>query len=703
MENQKDKKKKKVLMPFGLRNKLMAAISMLLVSSIMLVSSTYAWFTLSTAPEVKGISTSVGANGNLEMALLSTDSFKDLTKITSAVGDSSQTAGKTLATANLTWGNLVNLKYEEAGKTGNYYGLDQIKLMPARLNVTDAAKLTTDKLLSTPKYGNDGRVTELSNDTFSSSQRDTQGFVATTGAEAQTYGVRAVGESSTMTPQEKGLANAKSNYGLNLNAAKNEVSTALKDNMQNLANAMLGYTGSTGYKIQEEEKAAITALLDGIDKGLDKIDMAYGDVLRAYAANQIAEASKYETALKTVVVDEIKEGETVKTSAVTFENATYTQAIGKLTDLGFSVPTDANAFTTAVGKLTTMREAVVAARAKTTGESPDYKGAVQALVNPDGMTMMGLSMKKPTTDDEAADTVYKKDDHGNWVVDKDKLAGKAFGGALANGMELVMGEGSGLFADIAKVTGNYSASNKINVAYGDLTVTGAAVVMKTNVAQDTTVGTALQGIKANESVSGNTRYITDTYGYVIDLAVRTNAANSKLQLAKDGVQRVYTDATNTETMGGGSTMTFEAAKVDGAAVLQDVQVQRLMEAIRVVFFNPDTGDIYGYAIPGDFTVEGGKTTGKLVLQTATLENGKLSFTPKAGTEADDLMDLQQNTATKLSVLVYLDGDKVDNSMVANAAESITGSLNLQFKSSATLVPMQNSTLKQGKTTTGTQP
>ncbi len=697
MENQKDKKKKKVLMPFGLRNKLMAAISMLLVSSIMLVSSTYAWFTLSTAPEVKGISTSVGANGNLEMALLSTDSFKDLTKITSAVGDSSQTAGKTLATANLTWGNLVNLNYEEAGKTGNYYGLDQIKLMPARLNVTDAAnKLTTDKLLSTPKYGNDGRVTELSNDTFSSSQRDTQGFVALTG-DAQTYGVRAVGESSTMTPQEKGLANAKSNYGLNLNAAKNEVSTALKDNMQNLANAMLGYTGSTGYVIQKEEKAAITALLNGIDKGLDKIDMAYGDVLRAYAANQIAEASKYETALKTEVVPAVKEGETVKTPAVTFENATYTQAIGKLTKLGFSVPAGADAFTTAVDNLTTMREAVTTARGKAT--AGEYEAAVKSLVNPDGMTMMGLSMKKPTTDEEAADTVYKKVD-GNWVVDKDKLAGKAFGGALANGMELVMGEGSGLFAEIAKVTGNYSASNKINVAYGDLTVTGAAVVMKTNVTQNTAVGTALQGIQANAAVTGNTKYITDTYGYVIDLAVRTNAANSKLQLAKDGIQRVYTDATNTETMGGGSTMTFEAAKDGENAVLQDVQVQRLMEAIRVVFFNPDTGDIYGYAIPGDFTVEGGKTTGKLVLQTATLENGKLSFTPKTG---DDLMDLQQNTATKLSVLVYLDGDKVDNSMVANAAESITGSLNLQFKSSATLVPMQNSTLKQGKTTTGTQP
>lgn len=691
MENQKDKKKKKVLMPFGLRNKLIAAISMLLVSSIMLVSSTYAWFTLSTAPEVKGISTSVGANGNLEMALLSTDSFKDLTKITSAVGDSSQTAGKTLAAANLTWGNLVDLNYEEASKTGNFYGLDQIKLMPARLNVTDAAKLTTDKLLSTPKYGNDGRVTELSSDTFSSSQRDAQGFVAPTDADAQTYGVRAVGESSTMTPQEKGLANAKSNYGTHLNAAKNEVSTALRDNMQNLANAMLGYTGSTDYVIKDEEKTAITALLNGIDKGLDQIDMAYGDVLRAYAAKQIGDATAYENALKMGVVEK-----TETTPAVTFENATYTQAKDKLADLGFSVPTDANAFTTAVDNLTKMRQAVTEARGKVTAE--EYEAAVKSLVNPDSMTMMGLSMKKPTTDEEAVDTVYKKVD-GNWVVDKDKLAGKAFGGALANGMELVMGEGSGLFAEIAKVTGNYSASNKINVAYGDLTVTGAAVVMKTNVTQNTAVGTALQGIQANAAVTGDTKYITDTYGYVIDLAVRTNAANSKLQLAKDGVQRVYTDATNTETMGGGSTMTFEAAKVDGAAVLQDVQVQRLMEAIRVVFFNPDTGDIYGYAIPGDFTVEGGKTTGKLVLQTATYDAGKgwLTFTPKAGTEADDLMDLQQNTATKLSVLVYLDGDKVDNSMVANAAESITGSLNLQFKSSAKLVPMENSTLKQGKT------
>lgn len=695
MENQKDKKKKKVLMPFGLRNKLMAAISMLLVSSIMLVSSTYAWFTLSTAPEVKGISTSVGANGNLEMALLNTDSFKDLTKITSAVGDSYKTANKTLATANVTWGNLVNLDYSENG--ANHYGLDKIKLMPARLNAAEVGKLNTTKFLLTPIYGDDGRVTELKDETFSSANFSTSGFVVDTDAEKATYGVRAVGESSTMTPQEKGLANAKSNYVTNMNAAKNEVSTALKTNMQNLANAMLSYAGDANYNIKPEEQAAITALLNGMDAALNKIDMAYGDVLRAYAANKIADAKEYEAALEVAVVAEAKgEDGGVTTPAVTFANATYTQSIEKLGTLGFTV--DDAILTAAAGNLKTMRDAVTAARTKTTNDPADYAGAVKALVDTDDMTMMGLSLKRPADGENGEGTVYSYDEKtSSWKVDQGKVASKAFGGGLKDGMELVMGNNSGLFADIAKVTGNYTASGNIDIEYGELKVTNALVSMKTNAIVSDTVKPVLAIITANEHVSGNTRYITDTYGYIIDLAVRTNATNSKLLLAKDGVQRVYNDGevANQETMGAGSTMSFKSVVVDTTPVLADLQVQNLMKAIRVVFFNPDNGEVYGYAILDDLNTADGTTTGKLVLQDATLDGGKLTFKAKTGEEADVLMALQQNTATKISVLVYLDGDMVDNSMVANAAESITGSLNLQFKSSATLKPMENSTLRNG--------
>ena len=52
----------------SVRTKLAAAVAMLLVSTIMLTTTTYAWFVLSTAPEVKGMSTTVGSNGSLEIA-----------------------------------------------------------------------------------------------------------------------------------------------------------------------------------------------------------------------------------------------------------------------------------------------------------------------------------------------------------------------------------------------------------------------------------------------------------------------------------------------------------------------------------------------------------------------------------------------------------------------------------------------------------
>ena len=131
----KTAKKRKVNMPAQIRHKLMAAVSMLMVSCIMLVSTTYAWFTLSTAPEVKGITTNVGANGNLEMMLLNKDSYTstaDDLGVVSDVNDSMATQAVTAA--NVKWGNLVDL-------SDTSYGLGSIVLAPAKFNLT---KSTTD-------------------------------------------------------------------------------------------------------------------------------------------------------------------------------------------------------------------------------------------------------------------------------------------------------------------------------------------------------------------------------------------------------------------------------------------------------------------------------------------------------------------------------------------------------------------------------
>ena len=188
MDKQKEKKKK-VLMPFGLRNKLIAAISMLLVSSIMMVSSTYAWFTLSTAPEVKNISTTVAGNGSLEIALMPTDGL--LSSITAgAVGSTA-----TLKEKNVKWGNQVDLSDEA-------YGLSAISLNPALLNYAKpegaaegaAAVFVPSKPLAIAKYGFDGRIAGLDAQNVGvKSKANGEGF------DSGNYGVRAIGELTNNT------------------------------------------------------------------------------------------------------------------------------------------------------------------------------------------------------------------------------------------------------------------------------------------------------------------------------------------------------------------------------------------------------------------------------------------------------------------------------------------------------------------------
>lgn len=186
MEKEK-RKKQKVLMPAGIRSKLMAAASMLMVGVIMMVSSTYAWFTLSTAPEVKNISTTVAGNGSLEIALMPTDGL--LSKITAgAVGD-----GATVVVKNTKWGNQIILSEDTA--TGDYYGLNSISLNPASLNYKKAdgdteAKFVADKPLAIATYGSDGRIAGLSAEKIGVKGKAENSKLFNTGD----YGVRAIGE-----------------------------------------------------------------------------------------------------------------------------------------------------------------------------------------------------------------------------------------------------------------------------------------------------------------------------------------------------------------------------------------------------------------------------------------------------------------------------------------------------------------------------
>jgi len=650
----------------GVKKKLMGAICMLLVASIMVVSSTYAWFTLSTAPEITGISTSVGANGNLEMALLNKDTYGKLGDIASAVGNSSVATG-TVA-SNITWGNLVDLADES-------YGLDHIKLMPAALSVqengTDGYKVNTATLLGTPVYGADGRVVDISGKTYTGTWDGTSESWAYSES-TPGYGVRAIGANDNLTVQQAGLLTAKSDYNKALTTAKSIIQNALATNGQNLASAVIRLAmNSDEASLETEHQTAIQAMVTASDDALKQIDLAYIAVLKAAA-------TKLDSVSYTAAIDAL-EGK-----------QTYTEAVAALTDKGVETP---EVLTTAAGKLTAQKTAVAAAQTAIDGS--DYKTALTQLVDTTKVTINGYNA---TAKDGQEDKNLMVGGQINSTFVSTVVAD---GGAMVE-----MPDNSGVFAYIGSVAGNYAAVTKVTVEFKGLKLTDMPATMKTVATQDTTVTAALNGVTANGTSTGDIS-LSDTYGYALDMAFRTNAANSYLKLQTKAAQRVYSDSTSEATQGGGSTMTFTT---DADAALSDEQVEALMQSIRVAFIDPEEGTLYGIATLENITgtAAGTGMTGELTLKDVTdlsAETNTFKLNDRTGTDGEEakLMQLEQNVAKRMTVLVYLDGHDVDNGDVANAATSMTGTLNLQFSSSAELVPMRNTALMNMEKKTTTQP
>lgn len=617
----------------GVKKKLMGAICMLLVASIMMVSSTYAWFTLSTAPEITGISTSVGANGNLEMALLPTSG--ETKDITSAVGDSSAAAEQKLTVSNLTWGNLVDLSAKDNdGK--NAYGLDEIKLMPARANIKGNTENgytlnLTASPLKTASYGADGRVVDVSGDTQTASKGADGGEF--TPADKIAYGVRAIGASSDTSPRQIDFINAKANYQANHSDSKDFANMKARlGNKQNIMALLALKQANDADKVDQDKITLIKGLLNDLNNDLDTIVEAYRYLIIAQAANNSSIDEDAYSLLKAAV-------DTPKT----------------LDDLVAVTQNVQNIYTEQLSAIKTA------------------KGNIQTSLT--------------AVDNLTAGTNTKAD--------------------LMTAVETALG----------KLDSSSFAEEGNDYYWGAGALQTAANSVGTKPLVDTGLGVVYAGAKGTTAVlptlSGWTnigdgatlKAITDFYGYILDMAFRTNAGASKLQLQTEAANRVYIGDTNPDSaiQGSGSKMTFKKSDT----TLQGESLKNLMAAIRVAFVANDTSNkLLGIAsLDGIAAVDGegteGAYSGTLTLKDFSLDDkGVLELTPKAeGEDKDDLVALTQNQATKISVVVWLDGDSVDNTMVGNDATSITGSMNLQFSSSVPLTPMKNSALQNMKKTT----
>lgn len=598
MENAKELRSKKA----NVKSKLMGAVSMLVVSAIMLSSTTYAWFTLSTAPEVSGMSTTVGANGSLEVALLNDTTGADLGEITSTAGDSSMSANGSIVKSNVTWGNIVDLSDES-------YGLSGVTLYPSRLCWSDSTGTagtlqSRANLLSYAAYGTDGRITELKPATAGT--KGTSGFVGS----PTSYGVRAIGESLQQAPESTALDSAKANFNNKVKAAKNNAVNALNASAEQLGQIAMKHARPQGNETYSKEQVeAINNAVSGLKEATAEIEKALKYAVMANAANgangTILSFDDVQLSTSDAVVG------TYYSKLVALNN--------KLNGIS-AIETSKDSYTW-----------------------DDIETNFKALIDADTMTIGS---------GENAKTVQE-------VKDMSDEEQQTWGIRLArDGAPITVA--SGVFSETADFVDTLTSKTFVITEINCTVVANKTAAATT--AYLTELGNTVSGYKY-EGTGNAVASITNTYGYAIDLAFQTSKAGD-LQLSTDAVSRV---GESTEVTGSGSVYTAGTDADENA-----------LKALRIAFVDEENKLLAVGKL--DIAAKSG-TNYPVKLYSYTISEGVLTVSDTQVSN-NKITTLKENTPTAITAIVFLDGDAS-----AYAQGGATGTLDLQFKHSEPLVPM----------------
>ena len=625
------------------RHRLFAAASMLVIAGILLTGATFAWLTLSLAPEVTGISTQIGANGSLEIALLNAETRGDLSKIRTSVG-SSLANNKT---ANNSWGNLVDVNAEE-------YGLSAITLMPARLNIEanpSGGYSVADNYLLVPTYGYDGRITHLSGDTYGMTYGE-NGFMGS--LTAPDFGVRGIGTSSALSVQGSALVMAKTNVITYTNSAKNAAVSALTKNADDLLNLVIAHKTDGSKQFTDDDKAVLTAMLTDLETAYTYVDLALRQGILAHAAANIGDEDLFNQA-RTMILDTSKD-----LSALLVDQSEA---------MDFEIP---ETLQTWVDEAAELHNSLNEAKTK----NAELNDGSYAWNEISGVMNTLMDLKKVYVNEALFDNMTMDD----------------FTSLMGTTFEMTLAPGSGIFADLADFTGNYSTW--INAMGSKVEV---ATLSAVDPAYLTALSNSLSDLTAATGSNESEIKLSQLYGYALDLAFRCNAPLSDLLLQTGAISRISNEESSASTMGAGSYMEFST---DDDHFTPE-QMITLMDAVRVAFLD-DMGNVMGIAKlnTSNRTIVSGVITAPLYLYDFTVEydeesNGNILVMGERRSKDDNAITaLDQNVAKAVTTLVWLDGDIVDNTMVSAEAEaSLTGILNLQFASSANLIPAENGDLQ----------
>lgn len=675
-----------------IREKGFAAGLALLLSAIIAVSATFAWVTLSRAPEVSAVATTLAANGALEIAL----SKPDGSEPSDADFDESVGLSTDVTVTNLQWGNLINISDAS-------YGIDDLELRPAQLNT---GSLATSPLYGAV-YGADGRVEKLSSQyTYATWDSGRKLFLA-----SGDRGVRAISSYTveSLGVDEAAYADFEARYAKVL-SAHTEVGTAyyggLTGTIGGLGDVMSTYLQSKlnekGYGTGDKNIPLTTAQLQAVCTTHDALCAAMEkecDALVALANLQQYVFAKQNGADGVDLPYSEVTWETLKNSPQRYDRAGTQHKTGD----AVKEPADAISLTdliqfvkdynTAAADNKALRALVEKSNSGTTVYSNDIDGPVNRLVNPGKGMIDGKTFSEWMAGSKFDLLPLKSGDH--LVTLCDGLL-KRFEQIASDNRLPASTKTSANAAPVSARASYKGISLDINMTGHLCTDASGASSFQQDFGKLPTAAELTQANKVAE----------DTYGMAVDFWIRSNHESTYLTLEGattidesgnvlryDGKNRVWGATGNTAlttdstTQGGGSCYVYYADTPEDMQRSLD-----LMEFMKVAFVSQD-GTLLAKANMDTehYLAVNGRVTVPLVI--SQIESEKYTVKLEDDTEETRyaIKHMKLDEKTLITAIIYIDGDNLQNTQVLSAA-NIQGQLNLQFSSSEQMITVGDNKL-----------
>lgn len=661
-----------------IKEKIGASGLALLIAGIVAVSATFAWVTLSRAPEVSGLATSMSANGSLEIALSKEDgSQPDEFDVDESVG-----VNDDVYVTNLTWGNLVNLSDAR-------YGIDNLALRPAQLN---SSALLTNPLWGA-EYSSDGRIVQL-NSNFAYARYDGVGSFLTSN---NTYGVRAIASYvatvSDATQQEQ---REKIQDIVNAHTAVNQTYSQVADKFSALGTMISKYAQD---KLNEATPGTnLAPYLSDVISCYEAVKDAMEAQKGAYVAlanfQLYMQAQNAGTAYTPTSWDTIYANRTAYNAADAAANSS--NGIIKLAGLTQFI-TDYNNLVADIGYLNQYYDDY-------RNNATPYYWSSGATGTPQISTIIARLIDYNTM-------TIDLDDDGKEVVVTQLSTNNAGSLLGANGKSRKVYTYKGIlirFEQLAVDEANRlngRAACQIKVTYiMTITVNGKAY---TKASGPATFTTAYNNAVGSATLAANDSVADDTYGMAVDFWVRTNAEETCLTLegatamdeqgnivSYDGVNRVWGRSEEAQTLpigsttqGGGSCYVYYADTPEDMARSLD-----LLDAMKVAFVD-ESGTLLATAEMDTANVfaSNGRITVPLVLTSDTRTTYTYTNEQNEQQIGRAITTLYTDIPIRIEAIIYLDGTMLGNDNVLSAA-TIQGQLNIQYGSSVALKTIGNSDL-----------